>query len=134
MLCFSSFLPAIWLGKSIKSIADYKNWSKLIISRERAIEFLSISDIDWLLAAAVREPEASEWGSSLIGKKLHYRGIQSLFLTRSKELSKGLIRKQTTLHVLHTFTYIHTYMHTYVYSKQLKTKINIYKESFKKGF
>ena len=28
------------------------------------------------------EPKASERGSSLIGKKLHYRGIQSLFLTK----------------------------------------------------
>ena len=32
------------------------------------------------------EPEASEQGSSLIGKKIHYRGIQSLFLTKRKEL------------------------------------------------
>ena len=37
-------------------------------------------------AATVREPEANEWGSSLIGKKLHFRGIQSLFLVRCKEL------------------------------------------------
>ena len=37
-------------------------------------------------AAAVSEPEASERGSSLIGKKLHYKGIQSLFLTKRKEL------------------------------------------------
>ena len=32
----------------------------------------------WITAAAVSEPEASERGSSLIGKKLHYRGTQSL--------------------------------------------------------
>ena len=32
------------------------------------------------------EPEESEGGSSLIGKKLHYRGIQSRFLTKRKEL------------------------------------------------
>ena len=39
------------------------------------------------IAAAVKEPEASERGSSLsLGKKLHYRGIQSLFLTKRKEL------------------------------------------------
>ena len=36
-------------------------------------------------AAAVSEPEANKWGSSLIGKKLHYRGIQSLFLAKCKE-------------------------------------------------
>ena len=38
------------------------------------------------IAAAVSKPEANEWGSSLIGKKLHYRGIQSLFLAKCKEL------------------------------------------------
>ena len=32
------------------------------------------------------EPEASERGSSLIGKKLHYRGVQSPFLARRKGL------------------------------------------------
>ena len=32
------------------------------------------------------EPEANERGSSLIGKKLHYRGIQSPFLARRKGL------------------------------------------------
>ena len=39
-----------------------------------------------ITTAAVSEPEASERGNSLIGKKLHYRGIQSLFLTKRKEL------------------------------------------------
>ena len=39
-----------------------------------------------MIAAAVSEREASERGSSLIGKKLDYRGIQSLFLTKRKEL------------------------------------------------
>ena len=37
------------------------------------------------IAVAVSEPEASEQGSSLIGKKLHYRSIQSLFLAKCKE-------------------------------------------------
>ena len=32
------------------------------------------------------EPEASERGSSLIGKKSHYRGIESRFLVKRKEL------------------------------------------------
>ena len=32
------------------------------------------------------EPEANERGSSLIGKKLHYRGVQSPFLARRKGL------------------------------------------------
>ena len=39
-----------------------------------------------IIAAAVSEPEASERGSSVIGKKLHFWGIQSLFLTKRKEL------------------------------------------------
>ena len=33
------------------------------------------------LAAAESEPEANERGSSLISRRLHYRGLQSLFLT-----------------------------------------------------
>ena len=39
-----------------------------------------------MIASSVSEPEARERGSSLIGKKLHYRRIQSLFLTKRKEL------------------------------------------------
>ena len=37
-------------------------------------------------AAAASEPEANERGSSLISRRLHYRGLQSLFLTKHKEL------------------------------------------------
>ena len=36
-----------------------------------------------LIAATVSEPGANKRGSSLIGKKLRYRGIQSLFLART---------------------------------------------------
>ena len=32
------------------------------------------------------EPEANERGSSLISRRLHYEGLQSLFLTKHKEL------------------------------------------------
>ena len=39
-----------------------------------------------LITAAAREPEANERGSSVISRRLHYRGLQSLFLTKSKEL------------------------------------------------
>ena len=39
-----------------------------------------------LIAAAASEPEANERGSSLISGRLHYRGLQSLFLTKRKEL------------------------------------------------
>ena len=39
-----------------------------------------------IVAAAVSEPEVNEQGSSLISRRLHYRGLQSLFLTKRKEL------------------------------------------------
>ena len=39
-----------------------------------------------LTAAAESEPEANEGGSSLISRRLHYRGLQSLFLTKRKEV------------------------------------------------
>ena len=39
-----------------------------------------------LIAAAAGEPEANERGSSLISRRLHYRGLQSLFLTKRTEL------------------------------------------------
>ena len=42
--------------------------------------------MSFIIAAAASEPEVNERGSSLIGKKLHYRGIQPLFLARRKEL------------------------------------------------
>ena len=38
------------------------------------------------IAAAASEPEANERGSSLISRRLHYRGLQSLFLTKRNEL------------------------------------------------
>ena len=40
----------------------------------------------FFIAAAASEPEANERGSSLISRRLHYRGLQSLFLTKRKEL------------------------------------------------
>jgi len=39
-----------------------------------------------LFAAAASEPEAKERGSSLINRRLLYRGLQSLFLTKREEL------------------------------------------------
>ena len=40
----------------------------------------------FFVAAAASEPEANERGSSLISRRLHYRGLQSLFFTIRKEL------------------------------------------------
>ena len=39
-----------------------------------------------IIPAAASEPEANERGSSLISRRLHYRGLQSLFLTKRKGL------------------------------------------------
>ena len=53
------------------------------------ISFLLESDnCFWrvVIAAAASEPEANEQGSSLISRRLHYRGLQSLFLTKRKVL------------------------------------------------
>ena len=38
------------------------------------------------IAATASEPEANERCSSLISRRLHYRGLQSLFLNKRKEL------------------------------------------------
>ena len=38
------------------------------------------------IAAAASEPEANERGSSLISRRLHYRGLRSLFRTKRKGL------------------------------------------------
>ena len=38
------------------------------------------------IIAAVSEPEANERGSFLISRRLHYRGLQSFFLTKHKGL------------------------------------------------
>ena len=42
--------------------------------------------VKFFIAAAASEPEANERGSSLISRRLHYRGLQSLFLTKRKGL------------------------------------------------
>ena len=44
-----------------------------------------------VFAAAASEPEANERGSSLISRRLHYRGLQSLFVMRS--ISKSRLTK-----------------------------------------
>ena len=38
------------------------------------------------IAAEASEPEANKRGSSLISRRLHYRGLQLLFPTKRKEL------------------------------------------------
>ena len=42
--------------------------------------------LECLIAAAASEPEENERGSPLISRRLHYRGLQSHFLTKRKEL------------------------------------------------
>ena len=58
----------------------------------------SLFGIGSIIAAAASEPEASERGSSLISRRLHYRGLQSLFPTKRKELclcAKGRFRMRS---------------------------------------
>ena len=47
---------------------------------------LQVRLVSFVVAAAASEPEANERGSSLISRRLLYRGLQSLFLTKRKEL------------------------------------------------
>ena len=50
------------------------------------------------LAAAASEPEANARGSSLISRRLHYRGWQSLLLTKRKGLwlcASGRFRRRS---------------------------------------
>ena len=58
-------------------MSDYKALDINIETREKPPK---------VIAAAASEPEANERGSSLIRRRLHYRGLQSLFLTKHKEL------------------------------------------------
>ena len=65
------FMKPVWYGL----IRKVKTFSNLLV-----ITF------DAIFAAAASEPEANERASSLISRRLHYRGLQSLFLTKRKEL------------------------------------------------
>ena len=71
---------------SLKDTYDKIKARSLVALIDRAVAGDKRALATRIIAAAVSEPEASERGSSLIGKKLHYRGIQSLFLTKRKEL------------------------------------------------
>ena len=72
-----------------KSLAIFRNfWKKFRI-------FGNLWQVVWnlwkiikniVIAVTAGEPEVNEWGSSLINRRLHYRGLQSLFLTKRKEL------------------------------------------------
>ena len=56
--------------------------------------------MDHLLLPQLIEPEANERGSSLISRRLHYRGLQSLFLTKRKELwlcANGRLRMRSCM-------------------------------------
>ena len=53
-----------------------------------------------MIAAAASEPEANERGSSLISRRLLYRGLESLFLTKRKELwlcANGRLRMHSVM-------------------------------------
>ena len=72
----------------IEKVFSYKvvlQFKKLCLPMNTSCLLLKTS-IKALVAAAVSEPEANERGSSLISRRLHYNGLQSLFLTKRKEL------------------------------------------------
>ena len=72
---------------SLKDTYDKIKARSLVALIDRAVAGDKRALATRIVAAAVSEPEASERGSSLIEqKKLHYRDIQSLFLTKRKEL------------------------------------------------
>ena len=76
----------IWLVSS-KVTVKLKSKSEVQYRTFAAVKILTILiEISFYVAAAASEPEANERGSSLISRRLHYRGLQSLFLTKSKEL------------------------------------------------
>ena len=56
----------------------------IIYRRHQTFQKRNNSGANDVIAAAVSEPEESERGSSLIGKKSHYRGIESRFLAKRK--------------------------------------------------
>ena len=56
------------------------------ISVQGSATFSSIPLFSNFIAAAASEPEANERGSSLISRRLHHGGLQSLFLTKRKDL------------------------------------------------
>ena len=73
----------------IISTSHVKLRVSFLSSLTSVVEFLTDegkSSLLKLVAAAASEPEANERGSSLISRRLHYRGLQSLFLTKRKEL------------------------------------------------
>ena len=74
--------PRVILSTAILHIIPrlYEQCSKETLLRLGYVIFKNI------IAAAVSEPGANERGSSLIGKKLHYGGIQSFFSHRCSAL------------------------------------------------
>ena len=62
------------------------DWACVFVPVLQEQNVLIFSDVKQLSRFCSLLPEASERGNSLMGKKLHYRGIQSLFLTKRKEL------------------------------------------------
>ena len=62
------------------------DWACVFVPVLQEQNVLIFSDVKQLSRFCSLLPEASERGNSLMRKKLHYRGIQSLFLTKRKEL------------------------------------------------
>ena len=64
---YTKYLPRPWLWTADLRSSDYERRFPLV-------------------ATAASEPEANERGSYLISRRLHYKDLQSFFLTKRKEL------------------------------------------------
>ena len=82
----NSYLRWIWNSKTIRLKNDNVTTCLSQFSGFLNKNLMQVIIIDQIfIAAAASEPEAKERGSSLISRRLHYRGLQSLFLTKRKE-------------------------------------------------
>ena len=76
----------IWLASS-KLTFKLKSKYEVQYCTFATVKILTILiEKSFFVAAPASEPEANERGSSLISRRFHYRGLQSLFLTKCKEL------------------------------------------------
>ena len=73
-------------GAGVNNFFPTDQQGRFFQSKSSAIIVFGDNLLQDIFAAAASEPEANERGSSLISRRLHYRGLQSLFLTKRKEL------------------------------------------------
>ena len=89
VIFFAAEILVIRLAKTYY-LDEFQTWLEYQTGKLYAKQTVSRTNIRQVvlsvIAAAASEPETNERGSSLISRRLHYRGLQSLFLTKRKEL------------------------------------------------